>query len=136
MSSFIPKLLVAIKTWLGWGHRMRVEVLSLPTLQVTAFLILFLLGGQIENQLLSTGAFEVYLNGKSNVSTYLNSFSDIPPSSSLLIPSLSPSHLPFFSGEPVWSKLESGRLPSLSEMKGFIDEPQFNSFTTDEETSS
>ena len=31
--------------------------------QVTAFLILFLLGGQIENQLLSTGAFEVYLNG-------------------------------------------------------------------------
>ena len=32
-------------------------------LQITAFLILFLLGGQIENQLLSTGAFEVYLNG-------------------------------------------------------------------------
>lgn len=46
---------------------MRVEVQSLPTLQVTAFLILFLLGGQIENQLLSTGAFEVYLNGKSDI---------------------------------------------------------------------
>lgn len=56
--------------------------------KITAFLILFLLGGQIENQLLSTGAFEVYLNG-----------------------------------DPVWSKLESGRLPSLSEMKGFIEEP-------------
>lgn len=67
MSSFIPKLLVAIKTWFGWGYRMRVEVLSLSTLQVTAFLILFLLGGQIENQLLSTGAFEVYLNGKSDI---------------------------------------------------------------------
>ncbi len=32
--------------------------------QMTSFLILFLVGGQIETQLLSTGAFEVYLNGK------------------------------------------------------------------------
>ena len=67
--------------------------------KITAFLILFLLGGQIENQLLSTGAFEVYLNG-----------------------------------EPVWSKLKSGRLPSLIEMKGFIEEPQFNSFIAEEPT--
>ena len=34
--------------------------------QMTSFLILFLVGGQIETQLLSTGAFEVYLNGKSH----------------------------------------------------------------------
>ena len=31
---------------------------------MTAFLLIFLIGGQIENQLLSTGAFEVYLNGE------------------------------------------------------------------------
>lgn len=54
----------------------------------TAFLVIFLLGGQIETQLLSTGAFEVYLNGA-----------------------------------PVWSKLESGRLPSLGEIKGVIQDP-------------
>lgn len=55
------------KSWVSGGYQMRGEFLSLPTLQVTAFLILFLLGGQIENQLLSTGAFEVYLNGKSDI---------------------------------------------------------------------
>ena len=31
---------------------------------MTAVLLVFLIGGQIENQLLSTGAFEVYLNGE------------------------------------------------------------------------
>lgn len=59
--------------------------------KMTAFLIIFFVGGQIENQLLSTGAFEVYLN-------------DVP----------------------VWSKLESGRLPSFGEFKSLIEEPQFS----------
>ena len=31
--------------------------------QMTALLVIFLVGGQIESQLLSTGAFEVSLNG-------------------------------------------------------------------------
>ncbi len=30
---------------------------------MTTFLVIFIVGGQIENQLLSTGAFEVSLNG-------------------------------------------------------------------------
>ena len=34
------------------------------SLQMTAVLLVFLIGGQIENQLLSTGAFEVYVNGE------------------------------------------------------------------------
>jgi hypothetical protein len=31
---------------------------------MTSFMLVFLIGGQIENQLLSTGAFEVYVNGE------------------------------------------------------------------------
>ena len=107
-------------------------------LQMTAFLVVFLLGGQIENQLLSTGAFEVYLNGKLDISQVCSNLllsPSLPPftyPSPLFICSLSLTFLSSFSGEPVWSKLKSGRLPSLSEMKGFIEEPQFNSFITEE----
>lgn len=54
--------------------------------KMTAFLVIFLMGSQLENYLLSTGAFEVYLNDKQ-----------------------------------VWSKLSSGRLPSMVEMRGLID---------------
>lgn len=54
--------------------------------KITSVLLLIVVGGQIENQLLSTGAFEVYRNG-----------------------------------ELVWSKLESGRLPTISEFKGFVE---------------
>jgi selT/selW/selH-like putative selenoprotein len=46
------------------------------------------LGSQIENHLLSTGAFEVYVND-----------------------------------QLVWSKLESGRLPSLPEFKDLLQQP-------------
>ena len=38
-------------------------LLLLLSYQMTAFLLLFLIGSQIEIQLISTGAFEVYLNG-------------------------------------------------------------------------
>ena len=70
-------------------------------LQMTAFLVLFLLGGQIENQLLSTGAFEVYLNGKSDISQVCSNLLLSPISSSLHLSLsslylLSLSHLPFF----------------------------------------
>ena len=65
MGSFIPKVFQVAK---AVGYRMSVDLLSFPMLQITAFLILFLLGGQIENQLLSTGAFEVYLNSKLGIS--------------------------------------------------------------------
>ncbi|CAI8050391.1 Thioredoxin reductase-like selenoprotein T [Geodia barretti] len=51
----------------------------------TAIILLFVIGGQIEGQLLSTGAFEVYLN--ENL---------------------------------MWSKLDSGRLPSLGELKSLV----------------
>ena len=70
-------------------------------LQMTAFLVVFLLGGQIENQLLSTGAFEVYLNGKSDISQVCSNLLLSPISSSLHLSLsslylLSLSHLPFF----------------------------------------
>lgn len=35
----------------------------------SVFLLIFI-GGQIENQLLSTGAFEVYLNGACYINTF------------------------------------------------------------------
>ena len=35
--------------------------------KLTAIILLFIIGGQIEGQLLSTGAFEVYLNGRYTV---------------------------------------------------------------------
>ena len=127
--------IVSILSSSTWRKMMLNDLL----LQMTAFLVLFLLGGQIENQLLSTGAFEVYLNGKSGISQVCSNLLLSPISSSLHLSlsslyllSLSLTFLSSFSGEPVWSKLKSGRLPSLSEMKGFIEEPQFNSFITEE----
>ncbi|XP_019857946.1 PREDICTED: selenoprotein T2-like [Amphimedon queenslandica] len=60
--------------------------------KMASVLLLVVIGGQIENQLLSTGAFEVYLNEKL-----------------------------------VWSKLDSGRLPSFGEFKSLLDDPSIRS---------
>ena len=38
---------------------------------MTTFLVIFIIGGQIENQLLSTGAFEVSLNGIHSCYTFV-----------------------------------------------------------------
>ena len=80
-------------------------------------MIVFLIGGQIENQLLSTGAFEVYLNGKCTHE---------------LVHSIVKLCLFLYIDVQVWSKLESGRLPSVIEMKELIVEPQsqFDSAST------
>ena len=78
---------------------------------MTAFLIIFLIGSQVENYLLSTGAFEVYLNGKPAVVCVYPCTEHVPNAPPLI-------------EQQVWSKLTSGRLPSLGEMKGLIDDLQ------------
>ena len=40
--------------------------------QMTTFLVIFLMGSQLENYLLSTGAFEVYLNGTNPTTSHLH----------------------------------------------------------------
>ncbi len=72
---------------------------------MTAFLLIFLVGSQLENYLLSTGAFEVYLNGECEH-----------------VVGLCQCCVCCTAEQQVWSKLSSGRLPSLGEMKGMIDD--------------
>ena len=87
--------------------------------QIAAFMLVFLIGGQIENQLLSTGAFEVYLNGKCLYYIihvlYSTPFRETCVSCAVNLHSID---------VQVWSKLESGRLPSVIEMKGLVEDPQ------------
>lgn len=66
-------------------------------------LLVFLLGSQIENHLLSTGAFEVYVNG-ALMQYLIHAFA----------------YVCVHTGELVWSKMESGRLPSLDEVKNLL----------------
>ncbi|XP_064394251.1 selenoprotein T2-like [Halichondria panicea] len=92
---FIVRMAVVLLLLAGPGVLQSIGIQNPPWIytwahenKMTTFLVIFIIGGQIENQLLSTGAFEVSLND-----------------------------------ELVWSKLETGRLPSLMELKELISEP-------------
>ena len=122
------------------------------SVQFTALLLVFLIGGQIENQLLSTGAFEVYVNGEQNSENdtiitctwkkitilLFITIADWPHCQHcirigwqrlarlFMWQSLKNYHvLCGCSDIQVWSKLDSGRLPSLPEMKELV-EPQLD----------
>ena len=69
---------------------------------MSSVLLVIIVGSQIEQQLLSTGAFEVFINGKlvtSCMGDVLHCIDDLR-----------------------WSKLESGRIPSIAEMRQLITE--------------
>ena len=73
-----------------------------------ACLMTFFLCNAVEGQLISTGAFEIQFNGK-NLLHIL--FSTIWPKMSVW----------HFSDVPLWSKLETGRIPQPPELFQMID---------------
>ena len=85
---------------------------------MTAFLLIFLIGSQIEGHLLSTGAFEVYLNGG------YECMSECVCVCVCVCCVVTDMSMCLVAEQQVWSKLTSGRLPSLGEMKAMLDDFQ------------
>lgn len=65
----------------------------------------FFLSNTIESQLLASGAFEIYFNGKIALSVF----------ACRLLMTLLPKDV------PIWSKLATGRVPSAQELFTMID---------------
>lgn len=70
----------------------------------------FFICNALESQLVSTGAFEISFNGKITFSIYLNTFSSIIYVSVV-----------YFLDVPVWSKLQTGRIPQPQEVFQIIE---------------
>lgn len=86
--------------------------------------MLFFLCNAIEGQLIASGAFEILLNGnKMNLITLSNESS---------YNFLTSNHAFIFADVPVWSKLETGRIPQPPELFQIIDSHmQFGKIDTD-----
>ena len=73
--------------------------------------MIFFLSNAIETQLISTGAFEIYLNGELSLSESLPQLSHLSKVLTTLI----------LLDIPIWSKLQSDRVPHEKELVQILD---------------
>ena len=80
-----------------------------------ACILIFFVTNMVEGQLISTGAFEVSLNGMYSLTCLLHIIVIYTCSRTKYVSTL------LFTDMPIWSKLESGRLPNPNELHQIIE---------------